>query len=118
MRIEEERTIYLGMCALYDITERASSKLIQPSLGLRALLAFLFEHSNGDAEPFAEFWRECQKPWIGDAQGGYIRATYSRTAWNKIATATGFDRMSGYTEMHKALRHERDRPRRGDCGWL
>jgi hypothetical protein len=118
MRIETERAIYLGMCALYDITERASGRPIQPSLGLRALLAFLYEHSNGDLEPFTEFWRECQKPWIGNPQGSYMRATYSRTAWNKIAIATGFDRMDGYDQIHKALRHEKARHPHGDCGRL
>lgn len=103
------RAIFLGMAALYDVASKAADGPIAPSIGLRAVLAFLFENSNGDREPFDAFWRECQNEWNGQTQPGYLRSTYTRTQWNRIASATGFDRMEGYTAISAALRRQNGR---------
>jgi len=117
-RSAKERAILLAMSALYEVTNKAGEASIRPSLGLRALLAFLYLHSNGDKAPFVDFWQECQNEWSGHTQAGYLRATYTRTQWNRIATATGFDRMPSYDALLGTLAKDREKPRRGDCGWL
>src|SRR5436305_20202 len=102
-RSARERAIFLAMAALHDVTSNAGEAPVRPSIGLRALLAFLYLHSNGDKEPFVDFWQQCQCAWDGHTQQGYLRATYSRTQWNRIASATGFDRMPAYRAVYRVL---------------
>ena len=53
------RALFLAMAALYEVANRADAGPVKPTLGLRALLACLYLHGNGDKEPFVDFWREC-----------------------------------------------------------
>jgi hypothetical protein len=61
--MSRERAIFLAIAALYDVAEKCNEEATRPKPSLRAILAFLYFHSNGDKEPFTEFWRQCQNEW-------------------------------------------------------
>jgi hypothetical protein len=117
--MSRESAIHLGLGALYDVADKAGEGPIRPSLGLRALLAFLYFHSNGDKAPFVDFWRECQNAWDGQSQPGYMRSTYCRRELQRVIGAMGVANDKAWDEFIRFKRpQDRDRSTKGDCGWL
>lgn len=57
MDSERDRIIFLGLAALYQVAEQSRAAPVQPSLLLRATLAALYGHSDGNRAPYEAFWR-------------------------------------------------------------
>lgn len=92
MGSEHDRTIFLGLAALYQVAEQSRGAPVQPSLLLRATLAALYGHSDGNRAPYEAFWRTCQDNAsfaFSEAQGASSRCTATTIAWNGIVLGLG-----------------------------
>lgn len=102
----ESRAVTLALAALYRIALDCYAAPAAASLQLRALLAFLFTHSDGCREPFDAFWRQCQEPdntsdMTGGRRSAYMRGTCTMTQWERIRRSVG---MSGDIETMSRIR--------------
>lgn len=71
------RAVVFGLAALYDIADDAEKAPVAPSLGLRALLAFLHQACRQhDRAPFDQFWKEVTDP--GNPELHELDRNYSR----------------------------------------
>lgn len=95
----------LALAALYRVAWDCRYSPAPPSLHLRALLAFLYLHSDGRRESFDGFWRTCQAPEPPDeherSRVAYARTTYTMTEWEGIRRAVG---VPGDIETMSAIR--------------
>jgi hypothetical protein len=134
-RIERERALFLGVVALQDYVDQARRTPLESTIQLRALLALLALHSNGDADAYQRFWKEARKPldpseYDKTAQH-YLRGTLAQIQWTGITRDLGFPAVSldFHQRVEKMLRQIRQaepqqsepakppKPTR-DCGWL
>lgn len=117
MRVEEKRAVFIALAALYDLAAQSQRAPLEPSLGLRALLAFLFIHARGNDAPFVGYWRECQSLPASANDPGYDRRIKTTNACDGIARALGLhDDALWHRFLNREKLGERKRRKRGDCG--
>jgi hypothetical protein len=93
-RIDRDRALFLGICALQDYVDQASKNPLRPTLQLRALLALLAAAGKGNEACYREFWNVVRRPLddtaYSEAPQHYLRATHAGMQWIGIARDLGF----------------------------
>ncbi len=90
--VSRERTIFLGLAALFGIAEASHRSPVAPTIALRALLAMLHALGGGSREPFDEFWADATETTprsVGHPGGGYMRGCATMRDWHRIARQLG-----------------------------
>ena len=65
MRLSRDKLILLGVAALYEAAERVTAEPMQPGFAIRAVLAMLYQLSDGDRTAFDGYWQALRDP-IGE----------------------------------------------------
>lgn len=110
MRIDRERLTFKALSVLAEIADNCDKQPAERTLGLRFALAYLYAVSNGNRQPFDEFWRSCcdPVPWAySAAEREYVRGTYTRSALSGIILSVG---APGTVEFLQSLRQPAYRP--------
>ncbi|WP_442678529.1 hypothetical protein ACSBM8_13505 [Sphingomonas sp. ASY06-1R] len=128
-RIDTERALFLGVCALQDYTDQSRRDPLDATIQLRALLALLAAQGS-DVKMYNQYWALARKPLDPDnpyrGPQDYERGTTTQTQWTRIATALGFPAVSMdfHQRVETMLKQARSAPRaathgrKPDCGWL
>ncbi|WP_420139019.1 hypothetical protein [Sphingomonas sp.] len=128
-RIDRERALFLGVCALRDYTDQSRRDPLDATIQLRALLALLAAQG-GKAELYSDYWSLARKPLDPNnpyrRPQDYERGTTTQSQWTRIANALGFPAVSMdfHQRVEAVLQQARDAPRtashlrKPDCGWL
>lgn len=119
MRVARERLIFLALCALDEIVDQAGDGPVQPTIGLRFALAFLWACSDGsDRTCYDGFWRCVTPKKPGEQHRGHeLYRDYAGAHLRGIAGTLGFDfeielrerinRARGLPPGHRSLMAER-----------
>ncbi|WP_235530333.1 hypothetical protein [Sphingomonas sp. Leaf62] len=90
--MDQTRAITIGLAALYCMSSRAKREPFMPSAELRALLALLHLHSDGDRRPFDAYWRSATQTDIdypSELIASVCRRNGMLAAWHDIARSLG-----------------------------
>lgn len=90
--MNQTRAIIIGLAALWRLQVRARREPFQGTPELRALLALLYLHSDGDRTSFDEYWQAATGIGIeypSDAIAGICRRNGMMAAWHGIARSLG-----------------------------
>jgi hypothetical protein len=128
-RIDRERAVFLGICALQDYTDQSRRDPLDATIQLRALLALLAAQG-GDARLYSQYWALARKPLDPEnpyrGPQDYERGTTTQTQWTRIAAALGFPAVSMdfHQRVETMLKQASSAPRpashgrKPDGGWL
>ena len=113
LRIDRERALFLGLCALQDYVDQAARTPLRGTIHLRALLALLALQGAEKTDAYRLFWSiSCnrQEGRYGSPED-YIRGTLTQTQWIRIARDLGFPavRMDFVGRVNEVVRKARDR---------
>ncbi|ALJ14226.1 hypothetical protein [Sphingopyxis macrogoltabida] len=89
-----DRTLRLALITLAELVERVEDGPAPPTTATRLALAVCFQHSRGDREPFAHFWRTMRDPCAHQATetiARYCRTTYLMTSFRGVLRAVGIE---------------------------
>ena len=90
MRRSRDKLILFGIAALYEAAEHATAEPMQPGFALRAVLAMLYQLSDGDRTHFDGYWHALRDPSLSEhPQRAYIRATSARSSIEGILRSLG-----------------------------
>lgn len=112
-RLTREALVFKALCILDEAMDQARRGQVQPSLGLRFALAFLYAVGDRrgewfDRQPYDTFWREATQKQEDLTEGhnvdGYGRVIHMTASMNAMARAAG---MPIEAEMIAALRRAR-----------
>lgn len=129
-RIDNDRALFLGMCALQDYADQARRSPLAGTIQLRAMLALLAMHGRGDSDAYERFWRTARtpldpsNPYRGPQD--YERGTVTQTHWTGIGRDLGLpavsvdfcDRVTDTVRKAQVTAKPAPPPRKPDCGWL
>jgi hypothetical protein len=100
MRVAREKLIFLALSVLVGWSERSAKGPIQPDIGVRLALAFLFSCGKShDRRTYDEFWRRLSDPGMKgmhESQRNYMRRCYSDSCIKGIVTDVGAPRTPEY----------------------
>lgn len=94
MRIARDKLIDLALKTLAEQVELASAAAPPPSHGVKLALAVLFEFSEGDREPFDNFWRQMRRTdghSFSETIASYCRSTHLQTQLRGAMRAVGIE---------------------------
>lgn len=92
--MKRTRAIIIGLAALWRLQGRARREPFRGTAELRAVLALLYLHSNGDRTSFDAYWRAATEVGIeyaSDAIAGVCRRNGMMAAWHGIARSLGME---------------------------
>lgn len=84
----------IGLAVLYDWGRRAECAPFPCSVELRAVLALLHAHSNGDRRPYDAFWKAATQPrgkQPSEAIEKIVRGNNMHGAWHGILRTFGLE---------------------------
>lgn len=94
MNAERDRAIFLALAALSEVADSCDVEPVEPSLALRACLALLYAHSDGDRYVYDDFWRTLRRKLQANENPhtlAYVRPTNARSALMSIARSVGIE---------------------------
>lgn len=88
-----DNSLRLALITLAELVEQVEDGPAPPTTAVRLALAVCHQHSNGDLEPFVDFWREMQNPHRSstEAISRYCRTSYLMTQLRGILRAVGLE---------------------------
>ncbi len=92
MRLRSTRLRWLALAILYNVIDDTGPDAFEPGLDVRLALAILYAMSDGDREPFDDYWNGLRDPLDytdRDGEREYIRHTRARTNLTGIARRVG-----------------------------
>jgi hypothetical protein len=92
MRVAREKLIFLALSALTGWADRAAKGPVQPDVGVRFALAFLYScGKSGDRRIYDEFWAQLSDPGLAyhDHQRNYVRGTHCDSCIKGMITDVG-----------------------------
>ena len=105
-RISREQLIFRALAVLDENVEAAALGVVQPSIGLRFALMYLYAIGRGDRSDHDAFWRAVldARPAPSEYIANYTRRTAAQTAMNAIARGVGVDLTADYTSEFRVAR--------------
>jgi hypothetical protein len=85
---------WLALVTLAELVAQVRAGPIRPTYAARLALAVCYRHSDGDRQPFDDFWRQMQKSMAGrvsDTTAEYCRSSYLRAAFRGVLRAVGIE---------------------------
>lgn len=90
--MDRTRAIIIGLAALWRLQGRARAAPFAPSMELRAVLALLYLHSDGDRTSFDQYWHTATEnglDYASDLIAAVCRRNGMMAAWHGIARSLG-----------------------------
>lgn len=85
------KRLWLALVTLAELVEEVKDGPARPTAAARLALAVCHEHSNGDREPFVDFWRQMLDPCDSSSPmiARYCRSTQLQIQLRRVLSATG-----------------------------